>query len=248
LFWRAARGEVAVADVERTFVSQGRLAAPSRMKIYASAYRIRQVKALADVFHEVGRLLGSEFEPLAEAYVRQFPSASPALEWLGRSFVAFLRQYPTEAAPNALVADVAALEWARNEALLAPEASVHFAPEALTQCRAESARVELRPGLRLVQVSAQALHLWPPAAQRAEDEPSALPRVVAFWRARYEVRFRLLDADEADALARVARGEPLAAVCAAFAGATCPGTRAHGVVARWVREGWILRVYEGSDG
>ena len=48
--------------------------------------------------------------------------------------------------------------------------------------------------------------------------------------------------DEALALSRAGSGEPLSAICAAFAGGENPAAAAHAALSSWLDEGWIVSV------
>jgi len=84
-------------------------------------YLFRLVEALREDYRLVARLLGDDaFFALCAGYVGAHPSRNPSLARLGAELPAFLRERP---APRPDLADLAALEWARAEAFIAPDSA-----------------------------------------------------------------------------------------------------------------------------
>jgi hypothetical protein len=91
-------------------------AAAERIAVYRRALRANYRNALAATFPVVRRLVGAPFfEAAVDAFVRAHPATSGDLNVYGESFGAFLAAY-RPAANLPYLADVAALEWAQDEA------------------------------------------------------------------------------------------------------------------------------------
>ena len=90
--------------------------AAARMAVYHRALFANYRNALAATYPVVKRLVGAPFVNAAvDAFVVACPSASGDLNLYGDAFGAFLATYPP-AADLPYLADVAALEWAQDEA------------------------------------------------------------------------------------------------------------------------------------
>jgi hypothetical protein len=237
-------GPVAAARLEACFAGTPELPAAERVAIYADMYRWRLVDALRETFPKLVRALGDEpFAALAGDYLCRHPSEHHDVGQVGRRLAAFLREYPDPERPD--LADLAELEWARQEAFFAPPAAP-VGPEALAGLDADAfsrTGLQLSPALRILVLD----HAAPPLWRRLEDgeppeAPSPGPAAVAVWRSGFEVFHAALPLDEAAALEQAAAGEPLAAICAAFGGREEPAAAAHGAISSWLAEGWVVAV------
>jgi hypothetical protein len=228
----------------RILAGSPHLPAADRLAVYAGMYRARLAEALREDHPKLAALIGEErFGALADAYALAHPSDHHDLGRFGRHLAGFLRRSPAPDRPD--LADLAALEWARAEVHLEADAepSRRGALAALGPESFASARLALVPALRLLSLEHDAASLW----RRLEDgappgPPAPSPTAVAVWRAGFEVFHARLDPDEAEALARAASGEPLAAVCAAFERREDPAGAAFAALGSWLDEGWVASV------
>jgi len=243
LFHEAVTGAEPVARerIDACFAGTPELPASERVSIYAGMYRWRLVEALRETFPNLARYLGDErFAALVADYLRRYPSEHHDVGRLGRRLAAFLRECPAAERPD--LSDLAELEWVRHEVFFAPPAEP-VGPEALAGLDAEAfarAGLVLSPALRVLVLDHAAVPLW----RRLEDgeepgpaSPGAFP--VAVWRNGFEVFHGSLPLDEAVALEGAASGDPLATICAAFAGREDPAGAAHAALSSWLEEGWI---------
>ncbi|HSM93518.1 MAG TPA: DNA-binding domain-containing protein [Anaeromyxobacteraceae bacterium] len=233
----AAPGRIAAC-----FAGTPALPAEARVGIYAGMYRWRHADALRATFPALARWLGEDrFLALATDYVRAHPSDHHDLGRLGRRLAAFLRDHPDRGRPD--LADLAALEWARQEVFFAPpiapagaDALVGLSPSAFAR-----RRLALSPALRVLRLAHDAAALWRAIDAGHAPAPPAKGRfAVAVWRRGFDVFHGALALDEAAALRGAAAGDPLARVCAAFGDRAEPAAAAHAALSRWLEEGWIL--------
>jgi hypothetical protein len=238
LFWRACRYDPAPPEVVEAFVGDERLDAFGRMAIYRQMYWFRQVEALRDGFPRLLDALGEEqFTKLACSYIVAHPSTHPALEWLGRALPGYLAAHPREDVPCA--GEIAALEWAESEALLAldgPPAIDVEGVRAIPPERFAASVLRFSGSLRVVEASREAVERWSGKATSGDR------LIVAVWRPRYGVEHVVLDEDEARALALARAGRPVAEVVEAFGAADSPVERAFGALLSWVNRAWIIAV------
>jgi hypothetical protein len=246
LFGEAVAGgaPIPAGRIEACFVGTPGLPAADRVAIYADMYLGRLVDALAETFPDLARHLGhEELHALAADYLARHPSGHHDIGQVGRHLAAFLGEHPDPERP--WLADLAALEWARQEAFFAPAAQPAgpgvFA--ALAPGEVAGARLALSPALRLVRLGHDVTPLWRQLeAGQAPEAPPPGPAAVAAWRPGFEVVHGLLPLDEAAALEAALAGAPLSEVCAAFEDRDDPAAAAHAALSSWLSEGWVVGV------
>ncbi len=247
--------------------SDARLGAESRLDVYANAYFFRIHDVLAEDYPTLRAVLGeTDFHDLVTSYLAVHPSTHPSLRWIGGRLPGFLREHPAAAGVRArcpVAADLAGLEWATEMAFDAADSRAatrddlgRLAPEAF-----DALPLRLRPSVRLLRL-AWPVHELRAAWRREELLPEIAPgeTAVCVWRGgpaaegrgadRGEsaesdgrVMNRVLAADEAAALERVAAGVAFGALCeviAAEAGDEQAPALAAGFLARWVDDGLLL--------
>jgi hypothetical protein len=140
----------------------GRMSPAARVEIYRNNVLGNYRKALAATFPVVRRLVGTAFFNAAvDAFVRAHPSTQGDVNRYGGDLPRFLSAYGP-AQTLGYLPDVARLEWAIDQANIAPDAPA-FDLTALAQVR-EEARSGLRfvphPSVRLLESRYPILHIW----------------------------------------------------------------------------------------
>ena len=245
LFHRAITGRIPLdeASLDRCFGGTGQLPAGDRVAIYRNMYTARLLDGLRQTFPNLARFLGEErFAALGEAYLAEHPSQHHDVGRLGRRLADFLRVYPDP--ERADLADLAELEWTRNEVFFAQESAVVGA-DALAAAGLESvagARLRMVPSLRVIGLAHDAAGLWR-SLEAGQDVPAPQDgSAVVAWRRGFEVFHCTLPPEEAEALRAAMEGEPLEGVCASFADRPDPAAEAHAAISSWFAEGWIAGV------
>jgi hypothetical protein len=150
-----------VEPLEPHIVSDG-IGSVERLGIYRNNAREGFIKALALGFPVIERLVGEDyFRHLALDFLRAHPSRAGNLHHIGAPLPGFLKQRFAET-EYAYFADVAALEWAHQEALVAADAEP-IAPEALRDldpASYESLTFDLHPACRLAQSPYPIIRIW----------------------------------------------------------------------------------------
>lgn len=133
------------------------------VEVYRRNLRANFAKVLALEFPAVERLLGSErFAAVAADYQQREPSRSGNLHGIGARFAAHLASR-LEPASLRWVADVAALEWAWEEAAVAADAVTRIEPPAIAAMSPEqlwSLRLAPHPALRVVRSRYPIYSIW----------------------------------------------------------------------------------------
>jgi hypothetical protein len=134
----------------------------ARIGIYRNNFREGFAKTLALEFPVIERLVGADYwRQLAREFQADHPSRSGNLHHVGAPFAAFLRRR-FGATQYAYLADVAELEWAYQEALVAADAPPldvaalqSIAPEHYPRLV-----FTLHPACRLVQTEYPVIRIW----------------------------------------------------------------------------------------
>lgn len=242
LFWRAVRAEHPPPELRVAFAAPPADGITARMQIYRNAYWARHEKRLAESYPRLHAALGpSAFRELAHDYILAHPSTTDAIELAGQG----LARHMAGAAQrhDRWLVDVAALEWARVQAILAPDAPAPLHAGALGARDAPERTLRLRRDLSVVRVCLRAL-LWVEDTQdRSADDRTE--RWVAVSRGRRGTLERTLTEAAGAALRAALDGETLAATCARFAGPDA-ATEATEALMSWCEAGWIIGL-EPSD-
>ena len=233
--------------MEHAVLATARAGAARRLSIYADAYRSRLVEALATDYPALREWLGAdEFKALVLAFVAAHPSRFANLRWYGGDLARFLARSPVWR-KRPLLAELAAFEWALGLAFDAADAPLLEAG-ALANVPARSwpaLTFRLHPSVQRLALRGDAPRMWQWAQDRGRRPAPAMRREpVAWivWRKGFAPFYRALPADEAWALAAVARGRNFGAVCGGlrrFTGAAGAAQRAAQLLRNWLAEGLI---------
>lgn len=223
-----------------------------RMQVYRHAYRERLHETLRVDYPVLLQLMGREgFAALAYTCIDSHRSLLPNIRWYGAHLpVVAAGRSPWQ--HDGAVADMAQFEWHIGLAFDAADIAAITAAD-LAQVPPEAwgeLGFALHPGLHLLRLDFAVPDWW--LAVQDLDEMAANPPAPArlaagdahwaIWRSDSGVRFRRLDADEAEALRAVQTGEGFGALCELLAGhvgeAEAAG-RAAGLLRVWLEAGWI---------
>lgn len=221
------------------------------MKVYDRAYRSRLIEVLAEDFEGLHTLLGDEqFAEAMRGYVDRHPSSKPSIRWLGAHVADWLAATQPWSGHPALIS-MAAFEWMLGLAFDAPDAapigiseSGTVPPEAWPMLT-----FTLHPALHTAVLACDVAPFY--QAVKAESEPSGppmpyeMPCTWAAWRdpETMVVTYRVLDIDEAAALAAAADGMTFDGICEVIADNTEAdeaAVRAAGLLRIWIESGWII--------
>jgi len=152
--------------------------AAARFAVYRRALFANYRNALAATYPVVKRLVGAaSFNAAVDAFVADHPAASGDLNLYGDTFGAFLAACPL-AADFPYLADVAALEWAQDEANRAADSAssprdVLAELTIMATAQLPDARLLLAPSCRLVMSRYPILRIW----QANQDDDAGDRRV-----------------------------------------------------------------------
>jgi hypothetical protein len=236
--------------IEQAIAATETLNTRARLEIYAEAYRLRLLEALAAEYIGLAAHLGeAAFETLGRAYIERHPSHSPTLRDYGDKLAAFLRTTPPWQ-DEPLLAELAAFDWALATVFDAPDAPVASVTDlaAVAPERWPTLRLVFHPAVVRLDLEWNA----PAIRQAAEDKrplpaPSRQPYPVGWvlWRQQLRTYFRSLSVEEAFALDAARRGECFAVLCERLCEWLDPlhvPAHAAGLLRRWLEDGLIESV------
>jgi hypothetical protein len=216
-----------------------------RVRIYGDQYFWRMYEALTLDFPKTCSQLD---EPVLRRVVKQYAKDRPSRHWdlgrFGSGFVEWLGAHQVKGARADLV-DLARLEWARNEAFLAPDAApidavamARVPPEALP-----GAVLAFVPSCALVTCQHEVAALFDALkAGKKAPRPTAAPQHLVVWRKGFIAWHAVVDADEAKALKAALAGKPLAQVVMHFGRRANPAEAAFKALGNWVAEEMVSAV------
>lgn len=149
------------------------IAPAARLSIYRTNARENFATALEAAYPALRRLMGrEEFRRLAWSFQRRHPSRAGNLYHAGEGLPAFLAEH-LSGTPDSHLAELARLEWAVQEVIVAEDATGAFDFEALAAVPAErhgALRFRFDPGTRFVASTFPLFSLW--QALRAGNPPA----------------------------------------------------------------------------
>jgi hypothetical protein len=233
-----------------------RLSPVQQLDIYREQFWLRHVAVMEEDFVSLHTLLGHDaFHELSRDYLTSHPPRSFTLRDLGSDLATFLAASPKYAG-DALLADLARLEWCFVEAFDAPEAPP------LDVSRIAAAREEDWPGATLVLhpsvqrvVLAHPAHEYRAAARRYHSEggdppvrPATARTYVVVYRGPEVLHYIDLEPTAFALLDALARGIPLEKSCerAAAEARIDDASALEGHVGAWFQQwtglGWVSEV------
>ncbi len=187
-----------------------------RVGIYANNVRENFLATLEATFPVLARLAGRDWlRQGGGAYLRAFPSRSGNLHYVGEHYADFLERELADA-PHAYFADVARLEWAYQEVLVAAEPGMLDLASLATVAPGQQGAIvfALSPAARLVRSVYPLLAIWKAnRPETADDGPTIRldegPSRLLVIRRHDHVELRELPGGEFEFLAACARSRAL---------------------------------------
>jgi len=218
--------------------------------VYRHAYGSRLVEALRHDHPLLHLYLGDEmFDAMGQAYVTARPSHHPNLRWFSQGLPEFLK-ITAPYSDHPVIADLAALEKALNDAFDAADAPVltlqdmaGFAPEVWS-----TLQFTPHPASRRLDMSTNAAAIW--LALKNEERPPDAAALdergrLLIWRHDVTPMFRELTPEEAMMWDEAANGIPFGVLCtmlATYDDADGAAARGAGYLHGWVTAGLLSEV------
>lgn len=190
------------------------LDAERRLAIYRNNARETFALALEAAFPLLLRCMGcEEFRSLAWAYQRACPSPAGNLYHVGVRLAGYLEEHVRGTEDEYLI-DVARLEWAVQESLVAADGAAALNLSALAEVPADrqvDVRFLLHPSVRLLRTEYAVFGPWEARQAGLPVKPAARdPEYLLVRRLAAGIQLQRLDSGDLDWLSALQRGEPLA--------------------------------------
>lgn len=224
VFWRMATGQKSIDEEDEALVAfEKHLPAKAQVgiNVYADAYHLRICEAVRDTYPSLTYVLGEGIlNQVVRAYLAVEPSREVSIKYAGQHLARYLRSAPLPAAcraPNAVLADVAALEWAREDVFDRENGPAPLSPGVLAEVTEDDwPRVcfEFTNAMALVDTD-HAVHtvLASVAADEAPELPVARRTHYLVYREDDAVHHQELDLKEATTLAALLSGATFFDAC-----------------------------------
>jgi hypothetical protein len=235
------------SEAEAIIKPNDRLSSLERLEIYSRSYWYRVLDSLVEDFPGVRAVVGvREFHAMTRDYLVVRPSTSFTLRNLGSRFVEWLAHNPNRIQPyEALVMDMARLEWAHIEAFDGAEKPT-VTPEGWARA-GENAVLQLQPYIRLVASQFAVDDLLLEIRKLENSNPKIanwrrkrLPEIrrersfIVVHRVEYSVCYRRVDREAFQLLQALQAGKNLGeALESAFSGSKVPEDRWPALVQEW---------------
>lgn len=217
-----------------------------RLAVYADAYRLRLIEALAHNHPRLQQLLDEEeFSTIALSYLDEHPSHSVSVRWFGDRLAAHLGDRHPD---RPWLAELASWEWAIAAAFDAADAAP-LSDAALTEVDPAdwpTLRFQFHPSIQRLRLDTNAPALFKALSDEADcPAPTALPQPQQWliWRQELTPRYRSLPDSEAAALDAVIAqgtfGDACEALCDWHEPAEVP-TQIARMLKTWINEAMIV--------
>jgi hypothetical protein len=208
------RGDPAV---EQHVVGTGRVPVATRLAIYAGAYRSRLGEALESNYPALAKLLGADFEKLANDYVTAHDSPYFSIRYYGDALPQFLATHEDYALAPVLT-ELAQWEWAMTSVFDAADAAPldHAALGRIPPQEWAQLRFGWHPSVHRLSLSWNVPQLWQALTADGERPAAALsaaPVPWLLWRQELTSYFRSLGSTEASVLDAARSGWPFGELC-----------------------------------
>lgn len=238
--------------IAKSVNATGQVPAAIRLGIYAEAYRLRLIDALAHNYPRLQQLLGTEaFVALAKRYLDEHPSTSVSVRWFGHRLAADLN----EDQEQPWLAELARWEWAIAAAFDAQDVEPLDDADLsdIDPAAWPALRFRFHPSLQRIQLHTNAATLFKALSDDTEcPKPARLeaPQAWLIWRQALATRYRSLTDEEAHALDTLRNGGTFAQLCEALCEwhepASVPAQAAM-FLKGWVGEGLIVGVVMSDE-
>ncbi|WP_058534531.1 HvfC/BufC N-terminal domain-containing protein [Legionella saoudiensis] len=204
-------------EIHSSIMHTEQVTAETRLGIYRDAYELRLIESLVANFPCLYAYLGTEeFNHLARAYIKEYPSSFRSIRWFGDNLPTFVR---TNYAPYPYLGELTDFEWRMTlafDAIEAPVVSVADMAAVPAEAWADLQFV-LHPSVQRFNYLWNSVSLWQALAHE-QDMPELQQQAEAeawiLWRTpELVMQFCSLTPDEAWALDRLAQGVSFGSLC-----------------------------------
>lgn len=236
------------AAFTQKIVNDKKVGAKKRLSIYADAYRLRIIEALANAYPILKALLGDDlFDKNARSYIEQYPSTYRNMRWVGDQMPAHLQKTLPQ---HPIAAELAQFEWALSLAFDAEDAPI-LSLQDLAAIAPENwgdLRFKFHPAVQLFNPKYNVLQIW--QALNVDETPPQVAQInepYVVWRIELNSHYRSLELAEYAAIQQMMAGASFADLCENLqenASEDEATMQAAQYLAAWLNEGLISTVLD----
>ncbi|WP_020167457.1 MULTISPECIES: HvfC/BufC N-terminal domain-containing protein [Methylotenera] len=202
------------AAFKNCIVDDAKVGVKRRLSIYADAYRLRIIEALANSYPKLKALLGDDlFDATARSYIDAHPSTYRNMRWVGDKMqmhlIHSLPQHP-------IAAEMAAFEWALGLAFDAKDTPVLQLQDLAAIPPEDWAELPLvfHPSVQWLPLKWNVLLVWQALnADETPPTPTQINEPCLVWRSESSSHYQSLDESEDKAIKLVATGATFGELC-----------------------------------
>lgn len=188
----------------------------NRLSVYQNAYYLRLIEILQNDFTVLYEIMGeSAFAALVHDYLNAFPSHHFSVRTVGKYLAKFLKN---NSACDSCYSEIAAFEWALNEALVAKDAS-YLTLEELAKIPPEEwgyMQFKLHPSVRVLQCCYNTMERWQ-SVNEGEGDIDAIklaePCQILIWRHEKEPFYCALKKEQNYLMQSIRNGDNFGVLC-----------------------------------
>ena len=230
------------ATFKKHIVNDKKVGVARRLGIYADAYRLRIIEALANSYPKLKALLGDDlFDATARSFIDAYPSNYPNMRWVGDKMqthlIKTLPQHP-------IAAEMAAFEWALGLAFDAEDKPILQLQDLATLAPEEWADLPLvfHSSVQLLPLKWNVLLVWQALdAEETPPVPKQINEPCLVWRSNLSSHYQSLDNLEELAIKLVATGATFGGLCEWLEDkCTEPTEQAAQYLSNWLNQGLLV--------
>ncbi len=233
------------AAFKNNIVDDAKVGVKRRLSIYANAYRLRIIEALANSYPKLKVLLGDDlFDATARSYINAYPSTYRNMRWVGDKMQTHLLEILPQ---HPIAAEMAAFEWALGLAFDAADMPTLQLQDLAAIPPEDWAALQLdfHPSVQLLPLKWNVLLIW--QALDAEQNPpkaSQINESCMVWRYEMNSHYQSLDEAECQAIKFVLTGATFGQLCEHLQDiyseqeATMQAAQ---LLSAWLNSGWLVK-------
>lgn len=236
------------AAFKNKIINDAKVGAEKRLSIYANAYRLRIIEALASAYPKLKMLVGDEFfDEAARLYINTYPSMHCNMRWVGSEMAQHLQlilpQHP-------VAAELAQFEWALGLTFDAEDAPTITLQDlaAIPPENWINLRFSLHPSLNLLDLHWNIVAIWNALdIEAVPPEPIKNNAACLVWRQHLNAHFKTISSQEFKLIKRMALKATFGALCEAVENArtendTDAMQQVAAYISNWLNAGLISNI------
>ncbi len=195
-------------------INDEKVGATKRLSIYADAYKLRIIEALATSYPKLQLLMGRTlFDKIARSYIDTYPSNYRNMRWVGAAMHVHLKNTLSD---HPVTGEMARFEWSLGLAFDAEDAPT-VQLENLAQIPPETwgnLSFKFHPSVQILDIHWNLISIWQALnIEETPPNPEQVNKPCLVWRSELNSHFRSLATIEYQALEKMINGANFSLLC-----------------------------------